>query len=258
MSYKRKLICLNCDIQGHAFRNCELPVRSYGIIAYKKSIGKDNEYLLIQRKDTIGKTDFLRGKYKTNGVINYNKLKCLIEEMTDEEKTEILTTPKETLWDNLWLDHNSGIFKNEKFKAMGMFNEIDYRTMLLEAYPSRYSQNEWGFPKGRKNLSEDGLGCAMREFIEETGLSKNDFVIPDITKTFTEEFTASDGVRYTHIYYIAKVRPNVDIKSTYKNTNFKQEVRDLDFFDYKSCYKMFRDYDTEKKHVLNLVHTQLS
>jgi hypothetical protein len=143
-------VCLNCDIQGHAFKSCTLPIKSYGIIAYKITQKGEKEYLLIQRRDTIGKTDFLRGKYKINGAINFIKLKCLIEEMTDEERQEILNTKKEVLWNKLWLDHETGIFKNEKFKAMKLLNEIDYVEILKSIPESRYNQKEWGFPKGRK------------------------------------------------------------------------------------------------------------
>ena len=251
------MICLNCDIEGHTFKNCVLPVRSYGIIAYRVTKEKKIEYLIIQRKDTIGKTDFMRGKYKIKGIINYNKLKSLIEEMTDEEKNDILNTPKEVIWDNMWLDHNSGIFKNEKHKAMSMFKEIDYKRLIKESIPSRYTENEWGFPKGRKNLSESYIDCAIREFKEETGLKNRDFLINE-NKKFTEEFIASDGLTYIHIYYLAKVNSFINIEAVHKNLIFRQEVKKIGFYEYKTAYKMFRDYDTKKKNVLMQVNDYLT
>jgi ADP-ribose pyrophosphatase YjhB (NUDIX family) len=255
--YKKQMICLNCDIEGHTFKNCSLPIRSYGIIAYRVTKQKTLEYLLIQRKDTIGKIDFMRGKYKIKGVINYNKLKSLIEEMTDEEKYEILNTPKEDIWDNMWLNHNSGIFKNEKYKAMSMFKEIDYKRLIKESIPSRYSENEWGFPKGRKNLSETYMECSRREFKEETGLKDTDFILNE-NKKFTEEFIASDGLKYIHIYYLAKVNSFINIDQVYKNLIFRQEVKKIGFYEYKTAYKMFRDYDTKKKNVLMQVNDYLA
>lgn len=251
------MICLNCDIEGHTFKNCSLPIRSYGVIAYRATKEKTLEYLLIQRKDTIGKIDFMRGKYKIKGVINYNKLKSLIEEMTDEEKYEILNTPKEVIWDNMWLNHNSGIFKNEKYKAMNMFKEIDYKRLIKESMPSRYKENEWGFPKGRKNLSETYMECSIREFKEETGLKDKDFILNE-NKKFTEEFIASDGLKYIHIYYLAKVNSFVNIDQVYKNLIFRQEVKKIGFYKYKTAYKMFRDYDTKKKNVLMQVNDYLT
>lgn len=257
MSYKKQMICLNCDVEGHTFKNCSLPVRSYGIIAYRITKSNEKEYLIIQRKDTIGKTDFMRGKYKTKGVINWGKLKSLIEEMTDIEKLEILNTPKEVVWNNMWLDHNSGIFKNEKNKAMNMFKEIDYKTLLKESMPSRYKENEWGFPKGRKNLSESVIECAIREFKEETGLKNKDFLIRQ-DKKFIEEFTASDGLKYVHIYYLAKVNSFINLQEVYKNLIFRQEVKNIGFFSYKTAYKMFRDYHSRKKYVLTQVNDYLN
>jgi ADP-ribose pyrophosphatase YjhB (NUDIX family) len=177
--------------------------------------------------------------------------------MTDEEKNEILNTPKETIWDNMWLNHNSGIFKNEKYKAMNMFKEIDYKRLIKESIPSRYSENEWGFPKGRKNLSETYMECSIREFKEETGLKDKDFIVNE-NKKFTEEFIASDGLRYIHIYYLAKVNSFVNIDQVYKNLIFRQEVKKIGFYCYKTAYKMFRDYDTKKKNVLMQVNDYLT
>ena len=78
--------CSNCNKLGHYFRECKEPVTSYGIIAYRVRQpetalepavlnnvgnpdtlngldGKQIEFLLIQRKDTLGYVEFMRGKY---------------------------------------------------------------------------------------------------------------------------------------------------------------------------------------------------
>jgi 8-oxo-dGTP pyrophosphatase MutT (NUDIX family) len=248
MKYRKKLTCLNCDVQGHTFKNCVLPIRSYGIIAYKYEHG-EIKYLLIQRKDTIGKTDFIRGKYKINGKIDYNKLTCLVNEMTDIEKVEILSKEKSQIWSDLWLDHNTGIYKNEKFKALKLFDEIDYREILLSSIPSRYNTNEWSFPKGRKNLYESSLECARREFVEETGLNYYEFEM-NINNSYIEEFTASDNKKYMHIYYLAEIKQETEVNLLSKDLVFKQEVRDIGFFPFKTAYKLFRDYDTANKETL--------
>ena len=249
--------CLNCNSYNHSFKKCRDPVKSFGIIAYKEIEGI-NKFLLIQRKDTIGKIDFIMGKYKTNGKINYSWLRNLIQEMTDVEKKEILKTTKEDLWNNLWLDHKTNIYKNGKLKSLRSFEELDYKELLLESGESRYKFNEWGFPKGRKNLKETELDCAIREFKEETGLSSKDFSLRETDKVFIENFTASDNKKYTHIYFLAKVKSDIQVNMCYKNDVFNQEVNDIGFFEFKQAYKMFRDYDTEKKHVLMQVNKYLS
>jgi 8-oxo-dGTP pyrophosphatase MutT (NUDIX family) len=252
MLYKsKKLVCLNCDTQGHAFKKCKLPVRSYGIIAFKMNGGVP-EYLLIQRKDTIGYTDFMRGKYSSGGIVNSNKLRSLVEEMTDDEKTRILGRNFDDLWGELWLEHSGGIFSNEKYCAKAAFNRLDRKSIIRDSFPSRYTENEWGFPKGRKNLMENGVECALREFREETSLNSDDFKLLSDIPPLVEEFTASDGNKYTHIYYLAIVKDEVSIDITKMSNSFLQEVKAIGFFDYKTSYKMFRDYDVKKRYVLTL------
>ena len=64
---------------------------------------------------------------------------------------------------------------------------------------------EWGFPKGRRNrCGETGLECALRELQEETGIHRSRIEIAP-GKPFEEVFTGSNGVRYRHVYYAAKV-----------------------------------------------------
>ena len=253
--YKKKTICLNCDLQGHSFKRCKLPIRSYGIIA----VNKDNHFLLIQRKDTIGYTDFLRGKYTTkDGKVDMHKLNCLIYEMTEEEKKRLLEHDFEYLWDFLWLGQKSGLFNNEKQRAKQIFEEGTGKREVKLSQKSRYSDTEWGFPKGRKNLHELAIQCATREFKEETGLKDKDFTIVSTKTQYIEDFTGSDGVSYSHIYYIARIHDNVELDKVVRTEVFKQEVKDMGFFDYKSAYNLFRDYDTQKKRILTEVNDLLN
>jgi len=80
-----KPLCNNCENYGHLFYNCKRPITSLGVICYRIREGVV-EYLLIQRKDSLGYVDFLRGKYN-----EYNEyhLKNIIQEMTDYEIDQI-------------------------------------------------------------------------------------------------------------------------------------------------------------------------
>ena len=83
--------CSNCNKLGHYFRECTEPITSYGIIAYRVKQttsqiepavltgiakedtingldGKQIEFILIQRKDTLGYIEFMRGKYNLSDV----------------------------------------------------------------------------------------------------------------------------------------------------------------------------------------------
>ena len=46
--------------------------------------------------------------------------------------------------------------------------------------PKDYTEQEWGFPKDRRNLKENDLQAAIRECNEETGLSEGDYKIPKL------------------------------------------------------------------------------
>ena len=94
--------CSNCNKLGHYFRECKEPVTSYGIIAFRvrqpetavepavlNNIGnaatlngldgKHIEFLLIQRKDTLGYVEFMRGKLRIS-CVDYVQL--LFNQMT--------------------------------------------------------------------------------------------------------------------------------------------------------------------------------
>ena len=53
--------CNNCGYEGHLYRNCKLPVLSYGVLIVRIP---DKQVLMVQRKDSIAYIEFLRGKYK--------------------------------------------------------------------------------------------------------------------------------------------------------------------------------------------------
>jgi 8-oxo-dGTP pyrophosphatase MutT (NUDIX family) len=247
--YRKKTICMNCSKEGHIFKRCPLPTMSYGIIGVR-----NGEFLLIQRKDSIGFSDFMRGKYVTKEVLNKWKLKCLLEEMTNDELERVKMQRFEQLWYELWMDRDSSIFRNEKLKAQALFEDKYIKNIVASSGVTRYNETEWGFPKGRKNLMESDISCAKREFQEETGLKNTDYKIISETATITETFTASDGVTYIHIYYIAIINDDVILSNIQKTDIFDQEVKDIRFFSYKQAYKKLRDYDTQKRMVLTSVH----
>jgi 8-oxo-dGTP pyrophosphatase MutT (NUDIX family) len=241
----RNMKCLNCDIYGHSFQYCTKPIKSFGIIAYRYKYNK-LDFLLIQRKDTIGYTDFLRGRYKLkDGLIS------IIEEMTNSERYRILNNDFDTLWDKLWHNHKSGIYINEKTNAKTKFNKLDIRDILLKIPKSKYEEPEYGFPKGRKNLYEKYQECARREFEEETGIKSSDYEIDENIDPIIETFIGSDGQRYSHIYYIAKVNPFLNLKNNTKTDIFFEEIGKIVFMDFKEAYKSMRTYDTQKRFTLS-------
>ena len=90
---KKYNFCNNCGKQGHLFHQCNHPIISSGIIAFRKGT-EGIEFLLICRKDSLGYIDFLRGKYPL-----YNKIyiQNLIDEMTIYEKRSLIKKNKRRL-----------------------------------------------------------------------------------------------------------------------------------------------------------------
>lgn len=242
----RNIRCLNCDEEGHVYKNCKNPIVSYGIIAYKVIKGKLN-FLMIRRKDTMGFADFVRGKYKESN--KKELLNTFIEEMTDEEKIKIKTKDFESIWEDLWVCKNSGIYVTEKEKARYKFNNLNLDELPLDV-PSKYSTQEYGFPKGRKNNNEKPIECAIREFTEETGFCKKEISIDHTINPLTESFIGSNGVKYTHIYYIAQVISDREPSINKNNMTQLEEISKVEYCLFSEAYGLIRDYDTQKKKVL--------
>jgi 8-oxo-dGTP pyrophosphatase MutT (NUDIX family) len=123
------------------------------------------EYLLVQRKDTLGYVDFLRGKYSES---NEYQLNNIIREMTRKEIGDIQTRDYKDLWYQLW---------NKITESYDLKNEEKYNMIKQKKHhllvKSEWDEPEWGFPKGRRNFKERDLECAVREFEEETGYPRH-------------------------------------------------------------------------------------
>ena len=128
---KQPIFCNNCGKYGHFFYQCNNPITSIGIIAFRylplsHTMGSTNslsgshlttrkrEYLIIRRKDTLGYIDFIRGKYSIH---NKQYIINMFKQMTDEERQRILQYIKEEmtqdykfkLWRQLWTSEPQNI-----------------------------------------------------------------------------------------------------------------------------------------------------
>ena len=52
-------------------------------------------------------------------------------------------------------------------------NEIITLDTIINSSTTNWLETEWEFPKGRRNFQEKDLDCALREFEEETGYSRD-------------------------------------------------------------------------------------
>lgn len=241
---EQKYLCNNCGNYGHLFYNCKKPITSLGIVCVRYTT--DYEYLLIQRKDSLGYVDFLRGKYNEH---NDYQINHIISEMTDQEIDNITTKNYRELWDKLWNK------VNEKYeqKNEDKYNYIKENKSYLLKYNS-WTEPEWGFPKGRRNFKEKDLECALREFEEETGYDKKYINIVKNVNPFDEIFTGSNFKSYKHKYYLAKINYEYSLD----DVNFqKSEIGNMGWFTYEDAVKKIRNYNIEKIEILTAIRRLL-
>lgn len=235
-------LCHNCGSFGHICNECKLAIISIGVILYRLNDNNEYEYLMIRRKESFGLSDFTFGKHN-----NYNPviLQNIINEMTINEKS-IITK----IINNEELDI---VVPEQLKKKINNFNinKDNYNiTNLIENSNTTWTEPEWGFPKGRRNYSEKELDCALREFEEETGISKKDIELIENIIPFEEIFIGSNYKTYKHKYFLAQAK-NID----YDLSNFQQsEVSKVEWKTYETCLKEIRPYNIEKKNLLERIH----
>lgn len=286
----KNIYCVNCGEKGHVVKECGNPITSFGILAFKvvknenEEIHDKNEkiqqilnevedesklyvvpnvketypkikFLMIQRKDTMGYIDFIRGKYTDT---NKDKmLETFLSEMTFDEKKNLLTKDFDTLWEELWVQKSSNTYKNEYLGAKQKFGLLDIKSLVQSSF-TKYKYTEFSFPKGRRNMRESNISAAEREFYEETGYDKSTYEFIKNYSTVQEEFIGTNGIKYRHIYYLVKMRdnpppPNID----FTNKIQAGEVQNIAWLTYKECMSLIRPYDVAKKNVIKNVYSDL-
>ncbi len=243
-------ICINCGLAGHTIKLCNSPITSYGIICYT-IINNEIKYLLIQRKNSLTFIEFIRGKYNIN---NVDYIEYLFSKMTIEERNMLKSHTLDEIWKILWNGNISNRLgqelKDSKIKYNKLLTGYYYKrkTNIIEfinlykiidkvniEYPD-LTETEWELPKGRRNLNESDLYCALREFEEETGIKKYKLNLNGIVKKPIEEiYISNNKTRYKHVYYIAHyyypVKEN-DIFFNKNNVMQSKEVKDVNWFTY--------------------------
>ena len=250
---KTNQFCNNCGKQGHLFNHCKIPITSIGIICAKRE-ETSHTYLMICRKDSIGYIEFLRGKYP---LYNRDYIQTLVDEMTLDEKEKILSSSFDDLWGELWSEYIGLQYRNEekhsreKFKqikrGINIYDEEQYDLeIIIKDSNTKWETPEWGFPKGRRNYQETDITCAYREFMEETGLCKNEIEMVTNMQPFEEIFVGSNFKSYKHKYYLSILKSNNNNTNEYQKT----EVSDMKWLCLEDCLQKIRPYNLEKRDII--------
>ena len=222
---------------------------------------------MVQRKDTIGFVEFMRGKYKLEDL---NYLRNLFKIMSRSERQLIISNDFEFLWNTLWLKKNNkqnfNEFENSKKKfntlkkGITINDELYNLKKINDTTPYIYDTPEWGFPKGRRNLHEKDLDCAIREFEEETGITSEYYKILDINR-INETFKGTNSISYRHTYYLAElIDPEAELDISVKKENINQysEISNIKWFSYSDAINIIRPYNIEKKNILKKANELLN
>ena len=251
--------CSNCGKLGHLFYQCKLPITSYGILLFRV-VSDTPEYLMIRRKDSFGYIDFIRGKYSLSNIFQIQKS---IDEMSTHEKNRLMTKPFDVLWKELWGVNSTPIYRSEESSSYKKFETLKNGIMvnetvvtlqhLIEKSSTSWNEQEWEFPKGRRNYKETDMDCAFREFEEETGLSRKNIHLIENIIPYEEYFIGSNFKAYKHKFYLAYTS-NYDLPMT----NFqKTEVSNMAWMSFEECLRHIRPYNLEKQTILANVDKML-
>ena len=266
-------VCNNCGKHGHLFYQCKLPITSYGIILfYRKENQIENQienikFLMIRRKDTFGYIDFIRGKYSP---YNMEHIQNIVNEMSLNEKKNILEHPFDTLWKNMWGESANYQHKNEENVSSKKFDIIkngiasssssfldkdkiiNLKDIVDNSFTS-WEETEWEFPKGRRDYDEKDLDCALREFEEETGIKKNKIKLFENIMPFEETFIGSNHKSYKHKFFLAYLDDEEDPYNLLKNFQ-KTEVSKIEWKNIEECLDCIRPYHLEKKELVKRIY----
>ena len=279
---KQVIICSNCGQSGHVFRQCLEPVSSYGVLVFRwlsrtpdwpqqtdfcingrHPTGTSNlvpQVLMIQRKNTLGFMDIMRGKYKV-GEPEY--ICKQLRGMTSVERNILLNKDFDDIWNELWgtdLESSQKYANNRQTSKQklielrqGLTNskgETYNLNDLLRREPASYETPEWGFPKGRRDLFETDIQCAYRELSEETGIYEGNLLKVVNIAPFIEQFYGSNNIHYRHTYYIALYTGSSNIDFNNANLEMTREIGNIGWKNIDEALLIIRPENVEKQGIL--------
>ena len=257
----RRTYCSNCGQAGHLFRNCMLPITSYGIIAIRGPFstreGREGwgglaglRFLLVRRRDSLSFIEFVRGKYIPTDRVY---LGSLLQGMSQMEQEKLRTQTFDALWRGVWgeaaethrMDYE---ISERKYQQIAPTHEA--MAALLAENPSPWAEPEWGFPKGRRNPYESDLSGAIREFMEETSLRRGEFKILQNVEPLVETFFGSNGVQYCHKYYLAVCAEDQEVVMDKSNPHMVREIGGIGWFTLEEALAKIRPESVEKRELI--------
>jgi 8-oxo-dGTP pyrophosphatase MutT (NUDIX family) len=227
-------------------------------ICLSKNICNELKFLMVSRKYSLGYVQFIRGLYEpTNSMHVLYIFRLMMQKEIDNIKLSITYGDNgfDYLWNTFWGKKSDSIklcktkhiskTKYDILRNIGTERkELDLQCITTYIEPD-YNMDEWGFPKGRKGKYETEIECAVREFEEETGYSRNDIKLINCIKPIVENVIGTDGIKYKHIYYVAELVKNKIIEN-----NVNEEIGKVSFMNVSDALQNIRHYHVIKKEIV--------
>lgn len=250
ISENLNILCQNCTKNDYKAYN----IFKNHVIENKitEPINKNIKFLMVQRKNSLGYIEFIRGKYS---LTNLSSVINLFEQMIQCEINDILTKTYDELWMSLWLnDIKKSVHNIEYKRAKHKFEKLreNYTNVILNV-KNRFNFNEWGFPKGRREMYESDMVCAIREFEEETKQNEDTYLVLEDCNQIRENMVGTNDIFYIHNYYLACLKTNELVFN--KSTDTIKEIGDIKLLDVNECIEIIRPYHYNKINIIkNIYH----
>lgn len=240
----------------------------------KNMIENKLKFLMVCRKQSIGYIELIRGNYNLENYSDIGYIKNIFKLMTKHEIENIKTKDFDFLWNDLWIlsdNSHKKEYDNSKNKFHKLIEgvdiiymnetyhiDLDYFVLYMDKETIKWNEPEWEFPKGRRNIKEEDLPCAIREFEEETNFQNRDYKLLDL-KPISEIFMGNNGINYKHTYYLAQSLLDIDDIPKIDENNIYQkiEISDIQWLTFREAIDKIRDYNLERKEILKKVYNLL-
>jgi ADP-ribose pyrophosphatase YjhB (NUDIX family) len=275
--------CLNCGKNGHIFKFCSEPIISYGLVCFNinnmlnitsdiienylhnKFVDIENfnltnlnnismiphyynmiKILLVRRKHSLNYIEFIRGKYEID------KLQKMFTLMTRAEIENIKTVSFDILWNNLWNETSyHKVYMKEYNLSKNKFTALKNNNFYNMLECDSFEEAEWGFPKGRRNMNETNITCAVREFSEETRINIDNFNVLEKINCISEDIMGTNMKKYRHIYYMANMDTEIHISPESVQSN---EIGDIGWFTIPEAIEKIRPYYNDKIKMIHQIY----
>ncbi|AHC54921.1 NUDIX hydrolase [Tunisvirus fontaine2] len=210
------------------------PIMSYGILLYTFRKGEP-VFLLCQRRHTIEFVELILSK------IPKERLLSACARLTEEERQKLCEWSFDALWDDFLPQKNCRLYFDDKEEMKTRFerNKKEMVNCILSTTSSIF-EPQWGFPKGKKNTKESSIVCAVREFVEETGMERNRIQIVDDSNPFIERFIGTNGKIYGSQYFLAYSDEEIKIqkKDFGGVSTISEEISELKWATYEEAKRV--------------------